>query len=113
MSKTTLYEWENANLDELNNIEKESLKRAVDLNDKLIDVKTVIEEVTFEWKEYMSFLEDERISKKCEFYGKETIPFNEELLKAIVDTLKDSLNNTHKAIDYNSKKIGINNVIDG
>ena len=113
MSKTNLYEWENSDLSDLNDIEKESLKKAIELNDKLIDAKTIFEEISYEWTEYMDFLENERISKKCEFYGKTTIPFNEELLKAIVNTLKESLNNTHKAIDYNSKKIGINIVIEG
>ena len=61
----------------------------------------------------MDFLENERISKKSEFDGKFTIPFNEKLLKVIVNTLKESLNNAHKSFDYNSKKIGINIVIDG
>ena len=37
----------------------------------------------------------------------------EELKMAIVTTLKDSLNNTNRAINYNSKKIKINRVISG
>ena len=113
MSKTNLYEWENSDLSDLKSIEKDSLKKAVELNDKLIDAKTILDEIAYDWKEYMDFLENERISKKCEFYGKSIIPFNEELLNAIVNTLKESLNNAHKSFDYNSKKIGINTVIDG
>ena len=88
-------------------------KKAVELNDKLIDAKTILEEIAFDWEEFIKFLEDERISKYCEFKGQDTIPFNEELLSAIVFTLKDSLSNANKAIGYNSKKIKINRVIDG
>ena len=41
------------------------------------------------------------------------IEFDEELLQSIVNTLKKSLNDVHKSVNYNSKKIGINRVIDG
>ena len=111
--KTSLYQWENEDLKDLTDIEKESFKKAVELNDKLIDAKTILDEIAYDWKEYMQYLEDERVSKICEFYGKTTIDFNEELLTAIVTTLKESLNKTHKAVDYNSKKIKINRVLEG
>ena len=111
--KRYLYEWENSDLNDLNETEKESFKKAVELNDKLIDAKTILDEISYDWEEYMQYLEDEQISKICEFHGKETIEFNDELLKAIVTTLKESLNNTQKAFNYNSKKIKINRVIDG
>lgn len=41
------------------------------------------------------------------------IPFDEELKRAIVNTLKKSLTDAQKAVDYNYKKIKINRVIDG
>ena len=113
MSDESLYEWENKDTSDLNNIEKEALNKAIELNDKFLDAKTILDELSYEWKEYMDFLEEERISKICEFYGNDTIPFNEDLLEAIVETLKKSLNNTKDAIDYNSKKIKINQIIKG
>lgn len=109
----TLYDFENANTDDLTAIEKEAFRKAVELNDKLIDAKTVLEEITYDWEEYIEFLETRKISKYCEFKGQTTISFDEELLSAIVETLRQSLNNTQKAVDYNSKKIKINRVIDG
>lgn len=113
MSDKTLYDFENEDLSEYKTIERDAFKKAVELNDKLIDAKTILEEIAFDWEEFIKFLEDERISKYCEFKGQDTIPFNEELLSAIVFTLKDSLSNANKAIGYNSKKIKINRVIDG
>lgn len=112
-SKKYLNEWDVSEIAELKSIEKQSYEKAVELNNKLNDAEQALNALTAEWKEYMQFLEDERISKICKFYGKDTIAFNEELLNTIVNTLKESLNNTHKAVDYNSKKIGINRVIDG
>ena len=111
--KTYLYNWEKEDLENLKNIEVESFKKASELNDKILDAKTLLDEISYEWKEYMQFLEDERISKICEFRGKDTIEFDEELLQSIVNTLKKSLNDVHKSVNYNSKKIGINRVIDG
>ena len=111
--KTYLYEWEKEDLENLTGIEKESFEKANGINDKLIDAKTLLEEITNDWEEYITFLEDKKISKYCEFKGDKTIPFNEELLKSIVTTLKHSLNDTNKAVNYNSKKIKINRVING
>jgi len=111
--KTYLYNWEKEDLEDLKDIEVESFKKAVELNDMILDAKTILDEITYEWKEYMKFLEDERVSKICEFHGEETIDFNEELLQSIVNTLKKSLSDSQKAMNYNSKKIGINRVING
>ena len=113
MSDKNLYDFENENMDDYELIERKAFRKAVELNDKLIDAKTILEEITYDWDEYIKFLEDERISKYCEFKCQETIDFDEELLNAIAQTLKQSLNNTNKAIAYNSKKIKINRVIDG
>ena len=113
MSDKTLYDFENENMDDYELIERKAFRKAVELNDKLIDAKTILEEITYDWDEYIKFLEDERISKYCEFKCQETIDFDEDLLNAIAQTLKQSLNNTNKAIAYNSKKIKINRVIDG
>ena len=113
MSDKTLYDFENENLNDYSPIEKQAFKKAVELNDKLIDAKTILEEISYDWEEYIKFLEDKRISKYCEFKGQDTIEFDKDLLNAVVITLKQSLNNTTKAINYNSKKIKINRVIDG
>ena len=113
MSDKTLYDFENENMDDYELIERKAFRKAVELNDKLIDAKTILEEISYDWDEYIKFLEDERISKYCEFKCQETIDFDEDLLNAIAQTLKQSLNNTNKAIGYNSKKIKINRVIDG
>ena len=111
--KLSLYEWEKEDISDLKDIEKESLKKAIEINDKLIDAKTLLDEISYDWKEYIEFLEDKQISKICEFYGKNTVDFNEELLNAIVNTLTESLNNAKNSIDYNSKKIKITRVIKG
>lgn len=113
MYDKTLYDFEKQNLSDYKSIERQAFRKAVEINDKFIDVKTLLEEISYDWNEFIDFLEDERISKYCEFKGRETITFDEELLNAIVRTLRESLNNTNKAIDYNSKKIKINRVIDG
>ena len=113
VDRSSLYQWEKEDLSDLEEIEKETLKKAVELNDKLIDAKTLLDDISYDWNDFVEFLENERISKSCEFHGLETIQFSEELLNAVVNTLKESLNNTKKSIDYNSKKIKINRVIDG
>lgn len=113
MSDKTLYDFENQDMTDYKSIERQALRKASELNDKLIDVKTLLEEVTYDWDEFITFLEDENISKYAEFKGRQTIDFDEELKMAIVTTLKDSLNNTNRAINYNSKKIKINRVISG
>ena len=111
--KTYLYEWENDDLNNLEDMEKEAFKKADNLNDKILDLKIFIDEINEEWDDYLKFLEDNKISKVCEFRGGNCIDFDEELLNAIVTTLKKSLNDTNKSINYNSKKIKINRVING
>lgn len=108
--KTYLYEWDE---NDLKDIEKEAFKKANELNDKILDVKIFIDEIASEWEEYIKYLEDNKISKICEFRGGNCIDFSDELRNAIVTTLKQSLNDTNKSLKYNSKKIGINRVING
>ncbi|WP_305513202.1 hypothetical protein [Methanobrevibacter sp. V14] len=62
--KTYLYEW---NENDLKDIEKEAFKKANELNDKILDVKIFIDEIASEWEEYIKYLEDNKISKICEF----------------------------------------------
>ena len=111
--KTFLYEYQHNDLEGLKGIEKEAFRKADELNDNLLDLKIMIDQFNEEWDEYIEFLEDKRISKYCEFKCLETIEFDGELLYAIVNTLKKSLNDTNKSIGYNSKKIKINRVIEG
>ena len=111
--KTYIYSYTNEDLKDLKDIEVKSLKKASELNDKILDIKIMLDDLGYEWKEYMQFLEDEKISKVCEFRGMDTIEFDEELLNAIVNTLKKSLTDTQKAMNYNSKKIGLNRVLQG
>lgn len=113
MSQKTLYDFENESTDDFKSIEKEALKKAVALNDKLIDAKTMLEEISYDWEEFINFLEDERISKYCQFKGIDTIAFNEELLAAIVATLRESLQNVKEEVGYNPKKIKITRAIEG
>ena len=113
MSQKTLYDFENESTDDFKSIEKEALKKAVSLNDKLIDAKTMLEEISYDWEEFINFLEDERISKYCQFKGIDTIAFNEELLAAIVATLRESLQNVKEEVGYNPKKIKITRAIEG
>lgn len=111
--KTYIYEYGKDELDELSAIEKETLRRASDLNDKMLDLKFLMDDIDYDWKEFMEYLENKRISKVHEFMGGVCIDFDEELLNAIVNTLKKSLNDTNKSISYNTKKISLNRVLDG
>lgn len=72
-----------------------------------------MDEVSEDLEEYLKYLEDKKISKIHEFRGGECIEFDEELLNAIVTTLKKSLTDTQKSVNFNSKKIGLNRVING
>lgn len=109
----TLYDFENEDLSNYTSIEKYAFKKAVELNNKLIDVKTLLEEIDYDWTDFINYLEYNKISKYCEFKGETTIDFDGELLNAIVSTLRQSLINVNKAAGYNSKKIKINRVIEG
>jgi hypothetical protein len=111
--KTYIYEYGKDELDELSAIEKETFRRASDLNDKMLDLKFLMDDIDYDWKEFMEYLENKRISKVHEFRGGVCIDFDEELLNAIVNTLKKSLNDTNKSISYNTKKISLNRVLDG
>lgn len=111
--KTYIYEYRQDELDDLSDIELKALDKASRLNDKLLDIKIMIDEIDYDWGEFIEFLENEKISKVCEFRGGQCIDFDDELLNAIVNTLKKSLNDTRKSINYNSKKIGLNRVIEG
>lgn len=111
--KTFIYEYGQDELDNLSDIELKAYKKASELNDKLLDIKIFIDEIDYDWSEFIEFLENEKISKVCEFRGGQCIDFDEELLNSIVNTLKKSLNDTHKSINYNSKKIGLNRVLEG
>ncbi len=111
--KTYIYEYGKDEIDELSGIERETLRRASELNDKMLDLKFLIDDIDYDWKEYIEFLETKKISKVHEFRGGQCIDFDEELLNAIVNTLKKSLNDTNKSISYNSTKISLNRVLDG
>ena len=111
--KTYIYEYDQKELDELSDIELKALKKASRLNDKMLDLKFLIDEIDYGWKEYIDFLEDEKISRVCEFRGGQCIDFDDELINAIVNTLKKSLNDTNKSLNYNHKKIALNRVLDG
>lgn len=111
--KTFLYEWSPQEIENMSDIEKEAFKKADELNDKLLDIKILMDEVNDEWRSYLTYLEDRKISKIHEFRGGECIEFDEELLNSIVNTLKKSLNDTKNSINYNSKKINLNRVIEG
>ena len=45
MCDKNLYDFENENMDDYKPIEKQAFKMAVELNDKLIDAKTILEEI--------------------------------------------------------------------
>jgi hypothetical protein len=111
--KTYIYEYTQDEVNDLSDIEQKTLEMASELNDKVLDLKFFIDEIDHDWVEFLEFLENEKISKVHEFRGGKCIDFDEELLNAIVNTLKKSLNDTNKSINYNSKKIGLNRVIDG
>ena len=111
--KTFLYEWQRKDLESLEDIEIKAFKKADELNDRILDLKILIDEINYEWDEYLKFLETERISRIHEFRGGECIEFSGELLGAIVNTLRNSLNDTKNEINYNSKKIDLDRIING
>ena len=113
VEKTLLYEYTDDDLKNLTDIEKTTYKKADELNDKLMDLKILIDEIDDDWRQFIEFLEFQKISKVCEFRGGECIDFDRELINAVVNTLKKTLNDTNKSINYNSKKITLNRVIDG
>jgi hypothetical protein len=62
MNKTYLYEYEKSDLENMEDIEKDAFKKANSLNDKILDLKIMIDEINEEWDEYLQYLEDEKIS---------------------------------------------------
>ena len=113
IEKDYIYEYRREELKDLEEIELESFKKASELNDKLLDVKIMIDEIDDDWRDFIRFLEDEDISRVTEFRGGKCIDFDEELLNAIVTTLKKSLDDAHKSMNYNLKKISLERVIEG
>ena len=111
--KDYIYEYTREELKDLEEIELEAFKKASELNDKLLDVKIMVDEIDEDWRDFIRFLEDEKISRVTEFRGGKCIDFDEELLNAIVTTLKKSLDDTHKSMNYNLKKISLERVIEG
>lgn len=111
--KTYLYEWQKQDFENMTGIEKEAFRKADELNDMMLDIKILMDEIDEEWMNYLKYLEERKISKIHEFRGGECIDFDEELLHAIVNTLKKSLNDTNNCLNYNLKKINLNRVIDG
>ena len=67
MCEKTLYDFENEDMSDFKTIEKDAFKKAVELNNKLLDAKTILEEITYDWEEYINFLEDKGISQYYEF----------------------------------------------
>lgn len=111
--KDYIYEYSREELKDLEEIELGAFKKASELNDKLLDVKIMVDEIDEDWRDFIRFLEDEDISRVTEFRGGKCIDFDEELLNAIVTTLKKSLDDTHKSMNYNLKKISLERVIEG
>ena len=63
--KKFLYEFQSSDLKDFEGIERDAFRKADELNDKILDLKIMIDEINEEWEEYIQFLEDERISKYC------------------------------------------------
>ncbi|MEE0935567.1 MAG: hypothetical protein U0L42_07840 [Methanobrevibacter sp.] len=111
--KTFLYEYSKEDFENLEYIEKEAFKKADEINDKFLDVKILMDEITEDLNEYLKYLEVKKISKIHEFRGGTCIEFDDELRHAIVNTLKKSLTDTQKSVNFNTKKIALNRVING
>lgn len=111
--KTYLYEWQRKDFEDFSDIEMKAFKKADELNDKILDLKILIEDINYDWANLIQFFENEKISRICEFRGGECIEFSDELLNAIANTLIKSLNDTKNEINYNSKKIDLGLVING
>ena len=97
---------------EFSDLEREAYDRANKLNKEFIHIESLLKDLTEHWKEYFIYLEDNKISKICEFYGEKTAPFDDELREVIANNLKSSLNGVHKAVNYNTKKIDTGRILD-
>lgn len=110
--KKLLKDYTKEEIAEFSAIEKEAYEKANQLNKEFFHIESLLGDLTDHWKEYFIFLEDQKISKICEFYGDKTVPFDDELREAIAANLKASLNGVHKAVNYNTKKIDVGRIID-
>lgn len=110
--KKLLNDYTKEEVAEFSALEKEAYEKAKQLNKEFIHIESLLGELTEHWKEYFIFLEDQKISKICEFYGDKTAPFDDELREVIAANLKNSLNSVHKAVNYNTKKIDVGRIID-
>ena len=71
--KTYIYEYSKEELDDLTEIEEKTLKKASKLNDEILDLKILIDEIDYEWKDFIEFLEidyDEMISRSERIHAK-------------------------------------------
>ena len=110
--KKLLKDYTKEEIAEFSALEKEAYEKAVKLNKEFFHIESLLGDLTEHWKEFFMFLEDQKISKICEFYGDKTVPFDEELREVIAANLKTSLNGVHKAVNYNTKKIDLGRIND-
>lgn len=97
---------------EFSDLEKEAYEKANKLNKEFIHIESLLKDLTADWKEFFIYMEDNKISKICEFYGEKTAPFDDELREVIAGNLKSSLNSLHKSVNYNTKKIDVGRILD-
>ena len=112
VDKKVLKDYSKAEIAEFSSLEKEAYDRANKLNKQFFHIQSLLDDLSDDWKEYFKFLEEEKISKICEFYGETAAPFDDVLREVISNTLKDSLKNLHKAVNYNTKKIDTGRILD-
>lgn len=112
MTDKLLKDYTKEEVAELSALEKEAYEKAKKLNKELIHVESLLNDLTQHWKEFFMFMEDNKISKICEFYGEKCAPFDDELREVISGNLKSSLNGVHKAVNYNTKKIDTGRILD-
>ena len=110
--KKLLKDYTKEEIAEFSSLEKEAYEKANKLNKEFIHIESLLNDLTEHWKEYFIFLENQKISKICEFYGDKTAPFDDELREVIAANLKSSLNGVHKSVNYNTKKIDVGRIID-
>lgn len=110
--KKLLKDYTKEEIAEFSSLEKEAYDKAVKLTKEFFHIQSLLEDLTDHWKEYFIFLEDEKISQICAFYGDTLAPFDDELREVIADNLKQSLNGVHKAVNYNTKKIDTGRILD-
>ena len=112
VDKKVLKDYSKTEIAEFSSLEKEAYDRANKLNKQFFHIQSLLDDLSYDWKEYFKFLEEEKISKICEFYGETAAPFDDELREVISKTLTDSLKNVQKAVNYNTKKIDTGRILD-